>query len=104
MSNVFKFPDRLAQRIEENPYTAKRMFAGMPASDFYELVFRENFKMLGLEESDDIVHVIEFFTSEEYPNRVLADIGMPSLRGLYSVELEGYSLLKLDDEPLIHFK
>ena len=104
MGNVLSFPDKISQRNEDNPYAQTKMFAGMPSEDFYEVVFRANFEMLGLDASDDVLHVIEFFTSEEYPHRVLADIGLPGIRGLYSVELRGYSLLKLADEPLVHFK
>lgn len=104
MSNVLQFPNRTSERMEEDPFGAVKMLAGVPAPQFYDVVFEKNVDLLKLRDGFDVLEYLEFFTDDRYPHQVVADIGLADLRGLYVVDRDTFEMVKLADEPLVHFK
>jgi len=106
MVDIRQFPNRFREIFEEdnNPYTqGLPPLLNLPRQHVFDRVFEVNMEFLGLL-NYDTVDLIEFFEDSRYPGQILVDVDIPSIRGLYRVDINSFVLVKIVDTPLVHFK
>ena len=106
MSNVFQFPDRLAQRASEDDCGGPLL--GIPYMVVFDRLMEANFNLFRLISCMDVAEGLEMFLDPLlYPGQILVDLSgfleAEDLRGLYRIDLTDYSLVKLEATPLKHF-
>ncbi len=102
MGNILSFPDKFKKQINEDTGLVFEL-QGLDTEEVLDQVFSVNYEFLGVLDYDT-VDLIEFFTDRRYPGQILVDINIPDIRGLYRVDLDQFNLIRIMDNPLIHFK
>jgi hypothetical protein len=107
MDNVIQFPDKMSDRMTEDSEGLVPLL-GVPHLDMFAQVVMANEDMFEFLDCMTVAEKVELFLDPKYPATVLADIedlpGVENAKGLYSVDLTTYRLVKLSDCPLVHFK
>lgn len=93
-------------------FNRPKAFLYLTTQELFRKVLDANAAMLGVdyysdEQWDEIIdNCIEFFTDDRHPGMMLVDInyGQGGLCGCFYVAAGTYQLVKLQDEPLEHFK
>lgn len=90
-------------QLHERP----KPFFYLPMFDIYCLVFEANAELFGAcggPLPEGVSDKVELFVDDAYSGMLLADVDLPSCRGLFYVTAGRYTLHRLAEDPLTHFK